>query len=63
MKPRKARVLTHWFALTDKRWPWGFWFEVGYEVKQRRIRSRDHGKIRKVIQDLERTDKWKSRTL
>ena len=63
MKRRKADVLENWFSLTPRRWPWGFWFEVGWEVKQKRIRKRDFAKVRLVIRRLERSEKWKSRTL
>ena len=51
VKRRKADVLENWSSLTPRRWPWGFWFEVGWEVKQKRIRKRDFAKVRLVIRD------------
>lgn len=62
-RERKCRVLTTWFGLTKRRWPFGFWWDVGWEVKQRGIRVKDLRKVQSVVLQMERSEKWKSRTL
>ena len=58
---RKAKVYTKWFGVTDRVWPWGFWFEVGYEVKTRRVDKHDYAEIGRIVRKHERKARWQSK--
>lgn len=59
---RRAAMRYRWFALTDRRWPVEFWFDVAWQVKTKRIPKNDLERVKRVIEDTERLPHWRRLT-
>ena len=59
-RKRKATVPIGWFRLASGERPMQFWFDVGWIVKNKRIKKRDLDQVRQVICDVESSPRWKN---